>query len=203
MGVDDPDEADEEATLQAAIKHLRPVAEPEPGALEKLFKDHYDQVFRAAYRVTGSYVDAEDVLQTVFLRLARRTEPLDLLPNPAAYLMRAAVNAGLDILRGKTRARSVSIEDSNTEVVESGDAGPEVNHDDRELSKLLHQAVARLGGRSAEMFALRYFEGYGNNEIARLMNTSQLVVGVTLHRSRTRLRKEIGEYLEKHNEKQR
>ena len=48
------------------------------------------------------------------------------------------------------------------------------------------------------MFALRYFEGYDNGEIARLMGTSALVVGVTLHRARAKLRKEIGGYLRKH-----
>jgi DNA-directed RNA polymerase specialized sigma24 family protein len=48
------------------------------------------------------------------------------------------------------------------------------------------------------MFALRYFEGFGNAEIANLMKTSPLVVGVTLHRARARLRKEIGRYLQKH-----
>ncbi len=52
------------------------------------------------------------------------------------------------------------------------------------------------------MFVLRYFEGYANREIAEMLGTSQMVVGVMLHRSRTRLRKEIGQYLEKHHEAQ-
>jgi DNA-directed RNA polymerase specialized sigma24 family protein len=52
------------------------------------------------------------------------------------------------------------------------------------------------------MFVLRYYEGLDNKEIAVLMETSPLVVGVVLHRARTRLRKEIGHYLEKHHEKE-
>ena len=40
--------------------------------LERLYREHHARVFRAAYRVTGDATDAEDVLQTVFLRLARR-----------------------------------------------------------------------------------------------------------------------------------
>ena len=37
----------------------------EAGELERLFRDHHEQVFRAAYRITGSVTDAEDVLQTI------------------------------------------------------------------------------------------------------------------------------------------
>jgi RNA polymerase sigma-70 factor (ECF subfamily) len=46
------------------------------------------------------------------------------------------------------------------------------------------------------MVALKYFEGLGNTEIAELLGTSQMVVAVTLHRARTRLKKEIRKYLE-------
>jgi len=64
---------------------------------------------------------------------------------------------------------------------------------------LIRQAVGRLGVTAAEMFVLRYYEGYDNREIAGLLGTSQMVVGVVLHRARTKLRKEIGHYLEKHH----
>jgi beta-glucosidase len=64
------------------------------------------------------------------------------------------------------------------------------------------EAVAKLEGRSAEAFALRYFEGYDNGRIAEILGTTQMVVAVTLHRARTRLRKEISSYLEKHHEAQ-
>ncbi|MEJ7617640.1 MAG: sigma-70 family RNA polymerase sigma factor, partial [Pyrinomonadaceae bacterium] len=63
-------------------------------------------------------------------------------------------------------------------------------------------AIPRLGERAAEVFTLRYLEGYDNREIAELIGTSQMVVAVTLHRSRSRLRKEIGKYLEGHHEAQ-
>src|SRR5260370_368036 len=50
--------------------------------LEILFRQHSDRVFRTAHRVTGSAADAEDVLQTVFLRLARGPESPSVLENP-------------------------------------------------------------------------------------------------------------------------
>ena len=54
---------------------------------------------------------------------------------------------------------------------------------------LIREAVAKLEGRAATVFALRYFEGYDNGRIAEVLGTSQMVVAVTLHRARTRLRK--------------
>ena len=170
--------------------------------LEALFNQHHDRVFRAAFRVTGSAADAEDVLQTVFLRLARGSEPVS-FENPESYFARAAVNASLDLLRARKRSKAVAIDDLENGGVflELVARNPEASHEDRELRNLIRQAVAKLGPTAGQMFALRYFEGYDNGEIAGMMKTSALVVGVTLHRARTRLRKEIGSYLQQHSPK--
>src|SRR5438270_2658706 len=72
-----------------------------PDALERAFDAHHGMVFRAAYRVTGNAADAEDVLQTVFLRLAGRDLGTDLVENIEAYLRRAAINASLNLLERK------------------------------------------------------------------------------------------------------
>jgi RNA polymerase sigma-70 factor (ECF subfamily) len=72
----------------------------QPSGLESVFLEHQRRVFRAAYRITGNAQDAEDVLQTVFLRLARQGDAVD-VANPSSYLYRAAVNAALDLLRAR------------------------------------------------------------------------------------------------------
>ena len=169
--------------------------------LAELFRDHHKAIFRIAYRITGSQSDAEDVLQTIFLRLIPNRARRDLSPNPEGYLRRAAVNASLDLLRRRTRANFVALD-----VVDFDQSAnlfiqnPEEDFADVELRELIRHAVAKLEGRAATAFALRYFEGYDNTRIAQVLGTSQMVVAVTLHRARTRLRKEIGNYLEKHNE---
>lgn len=169
--------------------------------LAALFRDYNQAIFRIAYRLTGSRSDAEDVLQTIFLRLAPKQTRGDFLPNAGAYLYRAAVNASLDLLRKRTRANSVSLEVVDFERhPKHSAASPERELADAELRELIRQAVARLEGRAAAAFALRYFEGCDNTRIAEILGTSQMVVAVTLHRARARLRKEIGSYLEKHYE---
>lgn len=166
-----------------------------------LFRDYHKAIFRIAYRITGSQSDAEDVLQTIFLRLTPNRARLDISPNPEGYLKRAAVNASLDLLRRRTRANSVSLDVIDfTQNSKLAFPSPEKDFADAELRELVRHAVAKLEGRAATAFALRYFEGYDNNQIAQFLGMSQMVVAVTLHRARTRLRKEIGNYLEKHHE---
>ena len=163
--------------------------------LEGLFREHHDRVFRAAYRVTGSVVDAEDVLQTVFLRLSRRGD-VNLEPNPGSYLHRAAINAALDLLRQRARTESIPIDDVAPVLAANPRFSPELQQRNRELRDCLRRAISKLGEKSAEMFVLKYYEGYDNTEIARLMGTSAMVVGVLLHRARARVKKEVGDFLE-------
>jgi RNA polymerase sigma-70 factor (ECF subfamily) len=152
--------------------------------LERLFLEHQGRVYRAAYRVTGSSSDAEDVLQTVFLRLVR-SDAAPAVANMASYLYRAAVNAALDVLRA--RRESVPLEEAERRQ-EGEDAGPTPE----EVRLGLRRALAALSPRWAEIFVLRHFEGYGNEEIARMLGMSRAVVGVTLYRARHRLQKELG-----------
>lgn len=208
----------QEEAVQAAVRTLKAVessadsadresrverADPdEPigsAGLEKLFERHHDRVFRMACRVTGNASDAEDVLQTVFLRVVRGQEAAETAENSEAYFSRAAINASLDLIRSRKRSKAVALDDVvSTASVASfvSKQNPATQHEDRELGNLIREAAAKLGNTAAQMFALRYFEGLGNAEIASLMKTSPLVVGVTLHRARARMRKEIGRYLQ-------
>ncbi|MFY9610487.1 MAG: sigma-70 family RNA polymerase sigma factor [Blastocatellia bacterium] len=191
-----------EANVQAA-KHLRPVPSPAE-EVELLFRQHHEQVYRTAYRVTGSSADAEDVLQTVFLRLVKRDArrdsagdgPIDLSPSPGSYLHRAAVNASLDLIRSRARSSSVPIEEVAPVLEDSSSVNPEHERASREMQGHVREALAGLGTKAAEVVVLKYFEGHSNVEIARLLGTSQMVVGVMLHRARTKLRKELGKVLE-------
>src|SRR6202142_2495336 len=79
--------------------------------LERIFREHHAMVFRAAYRVTGNADDAEDVLQTVFLRMVKRDASAQPVENIASFLHRAAVNGALDLVRSRQNIRSVPLDD--------------------------------------------------------------------------------------------
>ena len=177
--------------VQAAVYDPTPLTSP-PGTLETLFREHHGAVYRAAYRITGNAMDAEDVLQTVFTRLLRREEQPDLSENAGSYLHRAAVNAALDLMRRRKRARKVDLDEVGDNLVDTHDPGPERTQGSREIKSRLRAAMSQLSPRQAEIFTLRYLEGLGNLEIAKLLGASQTSIAVLLHRARHRLQKELG-----------
>jgi len=156
--------------------------------LEPIYREHSRAVMQAAYRVTGNPEDAEDVLQTVFFRLARRRTPPDFTGGALAYLRRAATNAALDIVQSKRAKTSVPFDGVGEATTRDPAPTPDTVHHDRELHRKLREAVARLNRRSAEVFVLRYFEGMDNRAIAAALDTSPGTVAVTLHRVREKLK---------------
>ncbi|HWB84953.1 MAG TPA: RNA polymerase sigma factor [Bryobacteraceae bacterium] len=159
--------------------------------LEDVFRENYAMVYRAAYRVAGNASDAEDVLQTVFLRMLKRDPGAEAVGNVASYLHRAAVNAALDLVRSRHQIRSVSLDDWEPVLAESSHRGPERTREAGEIREWLRVALARLNPRIAEMFILKFIEGKENPEIARLLDTTPGTVAVTLSRTRDRLEKEF------------
>lgn len=152
-----------------------------------LYREHADRVFRAAWRVTGSDADAEDVLQTVFLRVLRQDDGAIDASQAGSYLHRAAVNAAVDLLRRRKAARVCALEPSEA-TLRSPEPGPHASTEMDERKARVRAALAELNPRAAEMVVLRYFEGYGNREIAAMLGTSWSTVAVTLHRAKARLR---------------
>lgn len=163
-------------------------------SLSHLFRQHHRRVLIAAYRITGSMADAEDVTQAVFLRVASSSG----LPmtNAGSYLYRAAINGALDLLRRRKTAPTAPLQDAAEIASANPGSSPETVVSNRELGGRLRRAIGELSPRTAEMFTLRYVEELGNREIATLLGTSQAVVAVTLHHARSTLKKRLRELIQ-------
>lgn len=186
------DVGDEEERVEAAL------ANPETANddwLEAIYREDAPVVLQAAYRVTGNVEDAEDVLQTVFARLANRKHPPDFSTGSRAYLRRAATNAALDIVQSRYVRSGVSLEVTGEDVECDPGPTPDRQHHGRQLHEHLRRALSKISRRGAEIFVLRYFEGFDNTEIADQLGTSTNTVAVTLHRARARLKEEMGPFL--------
>ena len=160
---------------------LMPSTTPMAGFAE-LYERHYEAVFRAALRITGNPADAEDVLQTVFVRVLGRGGEAEDVSLPGAYFRRAAVNAAVDVLRRR---------DMRAESGYDNDAPHAAVQPPLLLKERLRRALAILDRDDASLFLLRHVEGLSIEELAGMFEIEKNNVTVKLHRIRVRLQGEM------------
>jgi RNA polymerase sigma-70 factor (ECF subfamily) len=157
----------------------------------RIFEEYYEFVYRTAYSITRTPQDAEDVVQTIFLRLLRQEAPPDLTKNPKGYFYRAAVNVSLKTVR--LRERHILSGDSERHDV-GFDPGNADQTERDEMDRRLWKAIAELSESAAQILILRYIHNYRLSDIAKVLGTSTGTVAVSLFRSRARLKKLIRAY---------
>jgi RNA polymerase sigma-70 factor, ECF subfamily len=174
-----------EATDMGTAKNLlnaQPIAMISSADFAELYENHYAAVYRTALRVTGNSADAEDVLQTVFLRMLNHGEQLDSMQLPEAYFRRAAANAAIDLLRRRVSHAETGLDDAHA---------PEAQASTALLKEQLRRAIATLDQNDASMFLLRYVEGLTNGELAVVFGQEKKSIAVRLHRIRQTLQVEM------------
>jgi RNA polymerase sigma-70 factor (ECF subfamily) len=110
----------------------------------------------------------------VFLRLAQKGGLS--AENVPSYLYRAAINASIDLIRGRRDHGAVTLEEA-ARWARSPET-PETARQSGEVREWLRRTLAAVPPQAAEIFALRYFEGHPNKDIARMLGVSR----VTLYR---------------------
>ena len=166
------------------IKDPRNADDATPDIAE-LYETHYAHVYRAALRITGNPADAEDVLQTVFFRVlgtSTQGEEWSAVCNPEAWFRRAACNAAIDVLRRRMARAEVPVDDVSLELAIKPTAL---------LKEQLRGAIAALDAEDAELFSMRYIEGFSNGELADIFQQEKNNIAVRLHRIRQLLQMEL------------
>ncbi len=170
--------------METATRELdaRPTVMTWPTGFAELYEQNSALVYRTALRVTGNPADAEDVLQTVFLRILNQGSRYDPVMAPGAYFRRAAVNAAVDLLRRRASHAEASFEDA---LAHAAAESPAL------LKERLRRAIATLEQSDAVMFLMRYVEGVSNAELAAIFGLEKNNVAVRLHRIRQTLQAEM------------
>ena len=152
---------------------------------ERLVYTLSDLILRISYTYLKSTHDAEDICQTVFLKLLTSGQTFDSPAHEKAWIIRTTANACKDALRNTFRRRTVALEAAATT------AAPEAP------DSVVLEAVMTLPENYREAVYLHYYEGYSVREIAGLLGRSEAAVTAHLSRGRQKLRTTLGgEYYE-------
>lgn len=146
--------------------------------LERLVEQYGPSVYRLAYARTGSRADAEDVTQTVFLKLLRARPEFREEGHARAWLLRTAANCAIDLHRSAWRQRNQPLTDNLP--------APE------EPEGEVLEAVLALPERYRTAIHLYYYEEMTAAEIARVLGVREGTVNTRLCRARAMLRELLG-----------
>jgi RNA polymerase sigma-70 factor, ECF subfamily len=162
--------------------NAQPIVMTSSSEFAELYENHYAAVYRTALRITGNPADAEDVLQTVFLRVLNQGSRLEFARMPEAYFRRAAANAAVDLLRRRVTHAEIQLEDAPS---------PMARETEALLKERLRRAISTLEQNDALMFLLRHVEGLSNGELAEMFGQEKSSIAVRLHRIRQALQTEM------------
>ena len=143
---------------------------------EYLVETYADMILRLCRSYLREPSDAQDVCQTVFLKLLTEPRSFETPQHEKAYILKMAANACRDLLRSPWRRRGCPLE-----------ACTELPAPEREESGVW-EAVGRLPPRYRAVIHLYYYEDMTTEEIARLLDRSPATVRSQLMRGRDRLR---------------
>ena len=169
--------------------------EGHPEALRALYDQHFEAIYRTAFRYTRSRQDAEDILQETFVKAFANIKRFDFQRNAsfAAWVGRICVNSAISHIK-KRRTRKVLVTDSLTASVQDPPSG---GHSPEEVT-LLRQMVGRvdetlrlLSPRQQLAFRMKYVEDLKVEEIARELCCSRNSVKKHLGRALAVLRRRL------------
>ncbi len=170
-------------------------------AFKRLVQTHQEKVRNTCYRFVNNPEDADDLAQDVFIQIYHSITDFREESKLSTWIYRIAVNKSLDFLRRNKRkkrfARLLSLNSPNGDHQEleiTTDATAESEFERQERKRILETALEKLPENQKTAITLSKIDGFGNKEIADILNTSVSSVEGLIHRAKKNLHKRLSNY---------
>ncbi|MFC1628224.1 RNA polymerase sigma factor [Gemmatimonadota bacterium] len=172
-------------------------------AFTLLFRRYSRRLFGYVLGIVHDQDLADDIIQKVFVKLARRPEVFEPRASFSSWIHQVARNAALDALKSsrnrlKRESRDHTIEGEFTEPVvpvESQHPGEGVRND--LIRSLVSRAIERLEGPKREALVLREYSELSYSEIAKITGRSLATIKQDIYQARQAIRAELAPHLER------
>jgi RNA polymerase sigma-70 factor (ECF subfamily) len=141
-------------------------------------------IYNAAFWVLRRAEDANDVTQTVFLRVAERLDEYDPKYKFFSWIYRIAVNESLNLLRRNGHEEAL---DDEVDIPDGDGANPEWQAGKAETSKRIQNALMSMNTNDRTVLMLRHFSECSYQEIGQILELDEKTVKSRLFEARHRL----------------
>jgi RNA polymerase sigma-70 factor (ECF subfamily) len=158
-------------------------------------------IYRLALKMLGNEQDAEDVLQTTFLKALQHIADFEGRSSLSTWMYRIAANEALMLMRRKRPSISLDEEPQDDDgepgqPMQLADWGalPENELASVEAKRQLERAIRALPDKLRVVFLLRDIEGLSIRETGEALDLTETAVKTRLLRARLHLREQLSEY---------
>jgi RNA polymerase sigma factor (sigma-70 family) len=156
----------------------------ETAALDTLYREHAEKLFRTVHRITRNREDAEDAVQDSLLRAFLHLKSFDGRSTFSTWLTRIGINSALMILRKKRNSREISAHGSGVDEtlweVPDSIPNPERRCAEREQGRILKDAISNLRPTIRRALELQMLEH-------RLMEETAAQIGISVSAAKARV----------------
>jgi RNA polymerase sigma-70 factor (ECF subfamily) len=175
-----------EATIQLA-------ADGDQAAWETIIATYWRKVFNVAYRFVGTYDEAEDLTQEIFLKVFTSLRTFDRRANFQTWLISVSRNYCIDRYRSGRRDRQVFAReiDASTLQAEARDPSPLARVETQDRVSILREALRDLSPALRSAVLLRDIHELSYQEIAQQLGVAEGTVKSRINRGRAELARSI------------
>lgn len=145
-----------------------------------------DKIYRYALRLVGDEMDAEDILQELYIRIWKRKEVYEGLENKEAWCMTVTRNLAIDSIRNSKKRQYTEL--SGAVGISDKEKNPFEQLAQDDTQALLGEWLKKLPENQREAIHLREIEGMTYKEIAEITKMSLEQVKSNIFRGRIALK---------------
>ena len=176
---------------------IRNCLEGKEGAWKMLVDAYSKRVFNMAYQFSGSYEEAEDLTQDIFIKLYNSLTKYDFSKNFSAWLLTMSKNYLIDQYRRTKWEKKTRDDFDEYHLASSETESPEYSLAQEESKKLVWQSFNHLSPNIRMAVILRDIQGKKYDEIAEILDIPLGTIKSRVNRGRLQLAKVLKEYKEK------
>jgi RNA polymerase sigma-70 factor (ECF subfamily) len=172
---------------------IQRAAEGDQSAWDTIVRTYWRKVFNVAYRFVGTYAEAEDLTQEIFLKVFRSLGTFDRRANFQTWLISVSRNLCIDRYRSGRRDREVFAREVDPSTVQAESAGPspQARVETQDRIGLLREALRGLSPSLRTAVLLRDVHELSYQEIAERLGIAEGTVKSRINRGRAELARQI------------
>ncbi|MGH4121247.1 RNA polymerase sigma factor [Clostridium sp.] len=148
--------------------------------LDEIYKRNVNRVYRLCYMYLKNTTDAEDAVQSVFLKLIKSNITFNDHEHEKAWLIITSKNYCKDVFKSFWRSHRVAAYSL-----------PEILNNQKQPGEVMEKLLA-LPEKYKTVLYLYYFENYRVKDISRLLNRNESTIQTHLAKGRERLKIDLG-----------